>query len=62
MNVTLVPEQIDVELAEMLTAASCEGVTVMVTGFEVAGLPLAQAELEVITQVITLLLTSALLE
>jgi hypothetical protein len=40
-------------LAEMLTLAAPLGLTVIVSAFEVAGDPVAQARLDVITQVTT---------
>jgi hypothetical protein len=51
VKVTLVPEQIVVADAEMLTLAGRFGLTVMVTVFDVAGLPVAQVAFDVITQV-----------
>lgn len=54
VNVTLVPEQIVVAEAEMLTLAGRLGFTVMVTVFEVAGLPVAQVAFEVSTHVMVL--------
>lgn len=54
MKLTLVPEQIVVADAETLTLTGRFGFTVMVTGLEVAGLPVAQVAFDVITQVITL--------
>ena len=52
VNVTLVPEQIVFPgAAEMLTDGVTVGVTTMVIALEVAGLGLAQASDEVITQV-----------
>ena len=51
MKVTLVPEQIVVEgLAAILTLAATLVVTVIVSVLEVAGLPVTQAALLVITQ------------
>jgi hypothetical protein len=47
VNVTLVPEQIVVAEAAMLTLAGKFGFTVMVTVLEVAGLPVAQVALDV---------------
>jgi hypothetical protein len=61
VNVTLVPVQITVELAEILTPATRMGFTVMVTVLEVAGLPVTQVALDVITQVIVLPFARALL-
>ena len=51
MNVTLVPEHIVAADAEILTLTGSIGFTVIVTVFEVAGLPVAQVALDVITQV-----------
>ena len=53
MNVTLDPEQIFVAEASMFTLAVRVELTVMVMGFEVAGLPDTHVALEVITQLIT---------
>lgn len=53
MKVTLVPEQIEVDEADMDTPAVSNGFTVMVTALEVAGLPVTQAAFEVSTQVTT---------
>jgi hypothetical protein len=61
VKVTLVPEQIDVAEAEMLTLAGRLGLTVMVMALELAGLPETHVALEVITQVMTSLLTRELL-
>jgi hypothetical protein len=61
VNVTLVPEQIVVAVADMLTLAVTLLFTVIVIAFEVAGLPLTQLALEVITQLITSLFTNVLL-
>jgi hypothetical protein len=61
VKVTLVPEQIVVAVAEMLTLAVTLLFTVIVIAFEVAGLPLTQLALEVITQLITSLFTNVLL-
>jgi hypothetical protein len=47
--------------AEILKLAGKFGFTVMVTVFEVAGLPVAQVALEVITQVMVFPLAKALL-
>jgi hypothetical protein len=58
VKVTLVPEQIVVAVAEMLTLAGKFGFTVMVTEFEVAGLPVAQVAFDVITQLTISLFTS----
>lgn len=51
VKVTLVPEQIVVAEAAMITLAGKFGFTVIVTAFEVAGLPVAQVALDVSTQV-----------
>jgi hypothetical protein len=51
VNVTLVPEQIVVVEADILTLTGKFGFTVIVTVFEVAGFPVAQVALDVITQV-----------
>lgn len=61
VKVTLVPLQIVVADAEMLTLAGRFGFTVIVTVLEVAGLPVAQVALEVITQVMVFPFASALL-
>jgi hypothetical protein len=61
VKVTLVPEQMVVAEAAMLTLAGNTGFTVMVILFEVAGLPETQVALEVITQLITSLLARVLL-
>ena len=53
MNVTLVPEQIVVAVAEILTLAGRFGFTTIVIALDVAGLPVAQVALEVKTQVTT---------
>lgn len=60
MKVTLVPEQIVVAEAAMLTLAGRFGLTVMVTEFEVAGLPDTQDAFEVITQLTISLLAKEL--
>ena len=53
MNVTGVPLQIIFPgLAEMLTLAATFGFIVITIAFDVAGLPVTQIALEVITQVI----------
>jgi len=58
VNLTLVPEQMAPEgLAVILTLAFETVVTVIVIAFEVAGEPLTQEALDVITQVIILPLT-----
>ena len=54
MKVTLIPEHTVVADAEMLMLTGRIGFTVMVTVFEVAGLPVAQVALDVITQVTVL--------
>ena len=61
VNVTLVPEQIVVAVAEILMLTGRFGFTVMVMVFEVAGLPVAQVALEVITQVTVLPFANELL-
>ena len=48
-------------MAEMLTLAGRLGLTVMVTAFDVAGLPITQLALEVNTQVTMSLLANVLL-
>ena len=53
VTVTLVPEQIVVALAAILTLTGARLVTFMVMALEVAGLPVAQVAFEVITQVTT---------
>lgn len=60
MKVTLVPEQIVVAEAAMLTLAGRFGLTVMVTEFEVAGLPDTQEAFDVITQLTISLLAKEL--
>lgn len=63
VKVTDVPAQIaPAGKGTMLTLAGKLGLTFMVIAFEVAGLPMAQLELEVKTQVITSLLANELLE
>ena len=54
---TLVPAQIVVADAEILTLTGRFGFTVMVTVLDVAGLPVAQVALDVNTQVTTSLFT-----
>jgi hypothetical protein len=55
VKVTEVPEQIAPEgTAAMLTLAVKLGLTVIVIAFDVAGLPVAHVNVEVITTVITL--------
>jgi hypothetical protein len=61
VNVTLVPEQMVVAEAEILTLTGRFGFTVMVTVFDVAGLPVAHVALEVITHITVLPLAKALL-
>jgi hypothetical protein len=56
VNVTLVPEQIAVALAAMLTDGVTWELTVIVIALEVAVVGTAQANEEVITTVITSLL------
>ena len=58
VKVTLAPEHIVVEEAVMLTLAVTVGVTTIVIELEVAGLPVAQPEFDVITQVTTSLFAS----
>ena len=53
VNVMLVPAQIVVALAAMLTLTGKFGFTVIVTVLDVAGLPVAHVALEVTTQVTT---------
>ena len=60
VKVTLVPEQMVVAEAAMLTLAGNTGFTVMVILLEVAGLPETQVALEVITQMIKSLLARVL--
>ena len=57
VKVTLVPAQIVVADAEILTLTGRFGFTVMVTVLDVAGLPVAQVAFEVNTQVTTSLFT-----
>ena len=60
VKVTEVPEQIAPEgTAAMLTLAGRFGLTTIVTVFDVAGLPVAQVEFDVITTVIASPLTKA---
>lgn len=61
VKVTVVPEQIVVAVAAMLTVTGNTGFTVMVTELEVAGLPVEQVALEVITQLTTCPLVRAAL-
>ena len=59
MNVTEVPEQTVVALAEIETLAAKTGLTVMLMLFEVAGDPVKQGvAFDVITHVITSLLAN----
>jgi hypothetical protein len=61
VKVTLLPEQIVAPgLATTETLAGNDALMVMVSEFEVAGLPVAQGDEEVITQVIISLLASVL--
>ena len=57
MKVTEVPVQTGLADATIDTPAVTLGVTVIVTVLDVAGLPVAQVALEVITQVIASLFT-----
>ncbi|MPM41750.1 hypothetical protein SDC9_88409 [bioreactor metagenome] len=62
VNVTLVPEQTDVPgLAAMLALTGAFAFTVIVTLFDVAGLPVVQVRLEVSWQVTTSLLARVVL-
>ncbi|MPN15315.1 hypothetical protein SDC9_162645 [bioreactor metagenome] len=62
MKVTGVPEQIvPAGDAEILTLTGCRGATSMITEFEVAGLPVAQVALLVITQITVSLSCNVLL-
>ena len=62
VNVTLVPEQIVLPgLAAIETLTGNEEFTVIVSAFDVAGLPVAQVAFEVSTQVTTLPFASAAL-
>lgn len=56
VNVTLLPEHIEVAVALTLTPATTFAFTVMVTELEVAGLPVMQEALEVMIQLTTSLL------
>lgn len=58
VKVTLVPEQMVVAVAEMLTLAGKFGLTVKVTEFDVAGLPVAHTAFDVNTHVTTSLFTT----
>jgi hypothetical protein len=62
VKVTLVPEHIVLAEAATLTLAGRFGLTVIVTEFEVAGLPVAQVALDVSTQIITSLFARDALE
>ena len=62
VNVTLVPEHIVVAVAPMLTLTGRFAFTVITTELEVAGLPVAQLALEVITQVTMSAFTNVELE
>ena len=57
INVTVVPAQTGFWDAVTETLTGNIGFTVIVTGVDVAGLPVGQVTFEVITQVITSLLT-----
>ena len=61
MNVTFVPEQMVVADADMLTLAGRFGLTVIVTVFEVAGLPVTQVAFDVMTQLMVFPFVNALL-
>lgn len=60
VKVTLLPKQIDVELAEIDMVGVINAVTAIVIAFDVAGLLSTPAKLEVITQVTTSPLFSVL--
>ena len=60
VKVTKVPAQTGLAEAETDTVTGSNGLTVIVTVFEVAGLPVGQVALEVRTQVIASLLTGML--
>ena len=60
VKVTLLPEQMEVALAEIDMVGVTNAVTVMVIAFDVAGLLSTPAKLEVITQVTTSPLFSVL--
>jgi hypothetical protein len=62
VKVTLVPEQMVVAEAAILTLTGRLGLTVMVTVLEVAGLPVAQTAFEVIVHVMVFPFARALLE
>ena len=59
VNITLVPEQIVVAVADILTAGVTVGVTVMVMALDVAVGCVTHAREDVMTTVITSLLISA---
>ena len=59
VKITEVPVQTEFADAAIETLTGNAEVTIIVTGFEVAGLPVAQDALEVSTHVITSLLTGA---
>ena len=61
VKVTDVPAQMVVALATMLTLIGSIGLTVIVTGLDVAGFPEVQVALEVITTVTISLLARLLL-
>jgi len=61
VKVTLAPSQIVAALDVILTLAVTVGFTVITTAFDVAGLPVAQDSLEVMTQVTDWPLVSVLL-
>ena len=62
VNVTLVPEQIVVADADILKLTGKFGFTIMVTEFDVAGLPVAHVAFDVRIQVMTSLFESEALE
>ena len=62
MNVTDVPEQIVVKLADIITLTGRFGLTVIVIVFDVAGFPVAQVALDVKTHVTKSALAKELLE
>ena len=59
VKVTELPAQMGFALATMETLTGSRGLTVIVTAFEVAGLPVAQVSLEVSSTVTTSLSTRA---
>ena len=61
LKVTEVPEHIVFAVAPIKILTERFGLTVIVTALDVAGLPVAQVALEVITQVTTSILTRAAL-